>query len=120
MVRASTSMEMANLEGSPTPELLELYAQLARGGAGLVITDFAYVRREDQVSPADLGFYSDDQIPAFQALADVMRDHGAKSCLQIGFGGSMTGYTSTGLGTSGLPVRFNTRGEVTLFTLRRG
>ena len=34
--------------------------------------------------------------------------------------GAMTGYTSTGLGTSALPVRFNSRGEVTLFTLRRG
>lgn len=33
--------------------------------------------------------------------------------------GDMTGYTSTGAGTSGLPVRFNTRGEVALITLRR-
>jgi predicted MPP superfamily phosphohydrolase len=32
---------------------------------------------------------------------------------------SMTGYTSTGLGVSGLPVRFNTRGEAVLITLRR-
>ena len=32
--------------------------------------------------------------------------------------GSMTGYTTTGLGVSGLPVRFNTRGEVVLITLR--
>ncbi len=33
--------------------------------------------------------------------------------------GNMTGYTSNGAGTSGLPVRFFSRGEVTLFTLRR-
>jgi predicted MPP superfamily phosphohydrolase len=33
--------------------------------------------------------------------------------------GSMTGYTTTGIGVSGLPVRFNTRGEVVLITLRR-
>ena len=32
--------------------------------------------------------------------------------------GSMTGYTTTGIGVSGLPVRFNTHGEVVLFTLR--
>jgi len=31
----------------------------------------------------------------------------------------MLGYTSSGIGVSGLPVRFNTRGEVTLITLRR-
>ncbi len=33
--------------------------------------------------------------------------------------GEMTGYTSTGAGTSGLPVRFNSRSEVALITLRR-
>jgi predicted MPP superfamily phosphohydrolase len=33
--------------------------------------------------------------------------------------GRMIGYTSNGAGTSGLPVRFFSRGEVTLLTLRR-
>jgi predicted MPP superfamily phosphohydrolase len=33
--------------------------------------------------------------------------------------GKMIGYTSNGAGTSGLPVRFFSRGEVTLLTLRR-
>jgi predicted MPP superfamily phosphohydrolase len=33
--------------------------------------------------------------------------------------GRMTGYTSAGCGVSGLPVRFNSRGEITIFTLRR-
>ena len=32
---------------------------------------------------------------------------------------SMIGYTTTGIGVSVLPVRFNTRGEVVLITLRR-
>lgn len=33
--------------------------------------------------------------------------------------GGMTGYTSRGAGVSGLPVRFNCRGEITVFTLRK-
>jgi len=32
----------------------------------------------------------------------------------------MPGYTSVGVGVSGVPVRFNCRGEVTVITLRRG
>lgn len=32
----------------------------------------------------------------------------------------MTGYTSSGLGISGMPLRFNGRGEAALITLRRG
>ncbi len=33
--------------------------------------------------------------------------------------GAMAGYTSTGVGVSSVPVRFNTRGEAVLITLRR-
>ncbi len=33
--------------------------------------------------------------------------------------GPMVGYTTAGIGVSGLPVRFNTRGEAVLITLRR-
>ncbi|MCZ6446684.1 MAG: metallophosphoesterase [Alphaproteobacteria bacterium] len=33
--------------------------------------------------------------------------------------GAMVGYTTTGVGVSGLPVRFNTRGEAVLITLKR-
>ncbi len=33
--------------------------------------------------------------------------------------GTMAGYTTTGVGVSGLPVRFNTRGEAVLITLNR-
>lgn len=34
--------------------------------------------------------------------------------------GSMLGYTSAGVGVSGVPVRFNCKGEVTVITLHRG
>ena len=34
--------------------------------------------------------------------------------------GAMTGYTSTGVGVSGIPVRFNCPGELAVITLRRG
>ena len=34
--------------------------------------------------------------------------------------GSMIGYITTGIGVTGLPVRFNTRPEAVIVTLRRG
>ncbi len=34
--------------------------------------------------------------------------------------GKMTGYTSNGCGVSGVPLRFNCPGEITIFTLRKG
>ncbi len=92
LIRSSTSMEMATESGLPTPELLKVYADIARGGASLVITGLTYVLKQDQPFHAALGLYNDSQIPAFGQLADAIRKNGAKSCLQIGFAGSMCGY----------------------------
>lgn len=92
IVRASTSMEMADENGSPTPRLLEAYAEIAKGGASLVVTGMAYVMKQDQLFHAALGFHSDEQIPAFSKLTSIIRDNGSKSCLQIGFAGSVCGY----------------------------
>ena len=90
IVRAATSMEMADINGLPTPELIRVYEDVAKGGAGLVTTGVAYMRKEDQVGAEALGFYDDTQIPAFKELADAIKKHGAKASLQIGFAGSMT------------------------------
>lgn len=77
-----------------------------------------------QASEADIDFYM------------TGHTHGGQVCLPGGFPivthsivgkryssghwtlGGMKGYTSRGAGVSGLPVRFNCRGEVTVFTLR--
>ena len=92
IIRSATSMEMADENGNPTPELLKVYDDVAKGGAGLIITGLAYVNKEDQLFHSALGFYADSQIPAFQKLTDVMRRNSAKSCLQIGYAGSFSGY----------------------------
>lgn len=78
----------------------------------------------DQASQANIDFYL------------TGHTHGGQVCLPGGYPivthslahkrfasghwtlGGMKGYTSRGAGVSGLPVRFNCRGEVTVFTLR--
>ena len=85
-------MEMADGNGMPTPRLLEVYEEVARGGASLIVTGLTYVRKQDQPFHAALGFYDDAQIPAFRELAARMKKNGARACLQIGYAGSMSGY----------------------------
>ncbi|MCG8684737.1 MAG: NADH:flavin oxidoreductase [Desulfobacterales bacterium] len=92
IIRSSTSMEMADENGMPTPQLLKVYEQVAEGGASLIITGLAYINKQDQPFHAALGFYDDAQIPAFKTLAQKMQKNGAKACLQIGYAGSMSGY----------------------------
>ncbi len=92
LIRASTSMEMADGHGSPTPELLKVYAEAAQGGASLLVTGLAWVMPHDQNFHTALGLHSEEQLPKFKELADVIRENGAKSCLQIGLAGSVGGY----------------------------
>lgn len=92
IIRASTSMEMAGPDGSPTPELLQVYADLAKGGAAMLVTGLAWVLPNDQNFHAALGLHSQEQLSAFEDLADVIREHGSTSCLQIGLAGSVGGY----------------------------
>ena len=95
IVRASSSMEMADYDGAPTPQMIKAYRDVAAGGASLVVTGMAYVMREDQLFHAAAGIYSDELIPAYKELTDVIREEGSKSCLQIGFAGSVCGYKVT-------------------------
>jgi predicted MPP superfamily phosphohydrolase len=45
--------------------------------------------------------------------------HGRKYYRGLWQYGSMTGYTSQGTGCVGIPIRFNTQSEITLFKLNR-
>lgn len=59
------------------------------------------------------------KIPPFGVLFTHSRAPRSLCCGKWSYRG-MPGYTSAGVGVSGVPVRFNTTGEVTVITLRRG
>ncbi|MBW2176799.1 MAG: NADH:flavin oxidoreductase, partial [Deltaproteobacteria bacterium] len=50
-VRSATWEGMASDEGTVTPDLVNLNAELARGGVGLIISSHAYVSRAGQAGP---------------------------------------------------------------------
>lgn len=67
-------------DGSIGARSLGFYERLAKGGAAyIVIGDVAPVRT---ASPTPM-LYDDNQIPAFQKLADALHAHGSKLALQI-------------------------------------
>ena len=55
---------MANADGSVNDALKKLYGDLARGGAGLIITGHIYVEPRGQYSPDQMGIYHDAWCPA--------------------------------------------------------
>lgn len=87
-VRSATWAGMATDEGACTPRLLDLMRNLAAGGVGLIITGHAYVRRDGQHAPWQLGIHQDELIPGFRNLTRAVHEHESKIVIQLGYGGA--------------------------------
>lgn len=76
-------------DGVPTDWHLVHYAERAKGGAGLVITEMTCVSPEGRITPGCAGLYTDGQEAAWTRIVDfVHRETAAKICLQLGHSGS--------------------------------
>lgn len=89
-VRSAVWMQMADEKGHLTPELMNVYKNLADGGVGLIITGYAYIDVNDQPNSHMIGMYDDSFIPEWKEVIDYVHQKGAKIALQIASGGSQT------------------------------
>jgi 2,4-dienoyl-CoA reductase-like NADH-dependent reductase (Old Yellow Enzyme family) len=96
-IRSATWEGLAGKDGSSTSKLIELLAELARGGIGLIITSHAYVSPEGQAGPWQLGIYSDDSIPGLLEMTGSIRTMGGKIALQLAHAGSHASSRLSGL-----------------------
>jgi 2,4-dienoyl-CoA reductase-like NADH-dependent reductase (Old Yellow Enzyme family) len=87
LVRSATAEHMADSNGWPQPQLKQLYAELAKGGVGLIITGHMYVHPSGRAQPEMTGIYSDDLIPPLAELADAVHKAGGRIAVQINHGG---------------------------------
>ena len=78
-VRSATWEGMADDEGRPTPMLTRLYADLARGRVGLIITSHAFVVAEGKAIHQQLGVHDDAMIAPLRGLSDAVHAAGARS-----------------------------------------
>lgn len=89
-VRAATWEGWATDEGRMTPELLEVYRDLAAGGVGTILTGYAHVVADEQPNPRMMGIYDDSFVDEYRELVDVVHEAGARIVLQVAYGGSAT------------------------------
>jgi len=87
LVRSATAEHMADSNGWPQPQLKRLYAELARGGVGLIITGHMYVHPSGRAQREMTGIYTDDLIPSLAELADAVHNEGGRIAVQINHGG---------------------------------
>ncbi len=77
-------------EGEVTGRLTAYLKARARGGAGLIITEGAYVCRNGRESSNQLGLYDDRVIPGLSELAGVIGDAGSRLFVQLNHAGRQT------------------------------
>src|SRR3990170_4178979 len=82
---------MATADGYVTDQMLEYLVERARGGAGLIIPELAYVQRDGQTGYArEIAIYDDRFIPGLRRLVDAIHAAGAKTACQIAHAGRQT------------------------------
>ena len=91
IVMPPMSTRLSNTDGSVTNRLIVYYKARARGGAGLIIIEYAYI--DDVASKAaicQLGVHSDELIPGLNELVETLHDYDTKVFLQICHGGGQS------------------------------
>ncbi|MBE0501199.1 MAG: NADH:flavin oxidoreductase [Desulfuromonadales bacterium] len=89
IVRSATWEGMCTPEGEASRRLLELYRELVKGGVGLIISGYSYVRADGKQMPGKMGIDNDSLIPALQKLTDVVHDHGGRVFCQLVHAGGL-------------------------------
>jgi 2,4-dienoyl-CoA reductase-like NADH-dependent reductase (Old Yellow Enzyme family) len=92
-VRSATTDAEANPDGSVTPLIVDDMVKLARGGVGLIVTAAAFIGKEGQLIPRQLGVDSDDLLPGLSEMTRAVHMADGKIVMQVcGGGGVQSGF----------------------------
>jgi len=76
------------VEGAPTDWHLVHYAERAKGGAGLVVTEMTCVSAEGRITPGCTGLYAPEHEAAWRRIVDFIHaETDAKIAIQLGHSG---------------------------------
>jgi len=87
-IRSATWEGMADNTGKCSSRLIELMANLARGGVGLIITGHTYVHKSGRHSPWQLGIDRKELIPSLKKMTRATHEQNGKIAVQLGYGGA--------------------------------
>ena len=95
-VRSATWEGMCDQDGQVTPRLIDCYRALARGGTGLIISGYSYVRDDGKQLPGKMGIAHDAQLPGLQALTTAVHSEGGRVFCQLVHAGGQASGKVTG------------------------
>ena len=88
LVRSATEEGLSTEKGAPTQRLIDLTAELARGGAGLIVAGSAFISREGRGATNVTGLDDDALIEPLSRLCAAMHDAGGILAAQLLHSGS--------------------------------
>ena len=86
-VFVSPMCQYSSVDGRPTDWHLVHLGSLARGGAGLVLTEATAVTPEGRISPQDAGIWTDQQASDYERIVGFVRSQGAVAGIQLAHAG---------------------------------
>jgi 2,4-dienoyl-CoA reductase-like NADH-dependent reductase (Old Yellow Enzyme family) len=98
MIRSATWEGMCTPEGRPTNKLIRYYTNLAKGGIGLIISGYTYVKLEGKQNPGKMRLYNENFELEFKEISSAVHDAGSKIAVQLVHAGGQartkaSGYT---------------------------
>lgn len=114
IVFAATSSELADKDGFVGDDVVEYYAERARGGTGLIIVEATYVEQEGKRLHHNAMLHHDRFIPGMRKIVRAVHAEGAKIALQLNHGGRELTPAVSGsvpLAPSPLPSQFTGVGD---------
>jgi len=96
LVRSATWEGMCEPDGRPTEKLADLYRDLARGGVGLIITGYTFVRPDGKQLPGKMGIHTEAFADEMRALSRAVHGERGKIVMQLVHAGGQTVAATAG------------------------
>lgn len=101
---AAPMCQYSSVDGRPTDWHLVHLGALARGGAGLVLTEATAVTAGGRISPSDAGIWTDDQAEDYQRITGFARSQGAVPGIQLAHAGRKGSTAPPWVGGGPVPI----------------
>src|SRR3954468_24952924 len=87
IVLGAASSELADKDGFVGDDLVEYYAERARGGTGLIVVEATYIEQEGKRLHHNAMLHDDCFIPGLRKVVQAAHAEGVKTALQLNHGG---------------------------------
>jgi 2,4-dienoyl-CoA reductase-like NADH-dependent reductase (Old Yellow Enzyme family)/thioredoxin reductase len=117
VVFAATSSELADKDGFVGDDLVEYYAERARGGTGLIVVEATYIEQEGKRLHHNAMLHDDCFISGLRKVVEAAHAEGAKMALQLNHGGRESIPDVSGsvpLAPSPIPSQFTGVGDAVI------